>query len=189
MLTKTRVHRFQFLGVSLFLLTALPFPGEAHRDGCHRWHSCPSDTGSYVCGDLGYTTYCSVSEPVKPTQQTVVPRVVRPPKVTRGIPYIHSYDLRAMGVEIAQERSNWFQLGIKKLDMRIQVGSKTALLGSSRTRVTLKARPVMWQNSLYIPASAMRTFGCVVDTRYLPSGVLLNCSGIRSKSVVFVKIW
>lgn len=27
---------------------------EAHRSGCHRWHSCPSDTGSYVCGDLGY---------------------------------------------------------------------------------------------------------------------------------------
>ncbi len=31
---------------------------EAHRNGCHRWHSCPSDTGSYVCGDLGYDTYC-----------------------------------------------------------------------------------------------------------------------------------
>ena len=27
---------------------------EAHRDGCHRWHTCPSDTGSYECGDLGY---------------------------------------------------------------------------------------------------------------------------------------
>lgn len=30
----------------------------AHRDGCHRWHSCPSDTGSYVCGDLGYDDQC-----------------------------------------------------------------------------------------------------------------------------------
>lgn len=27
---------------------------EAHRSGCHRWHSCPSDTGSYSCGDAGY---------------------------------------------------------------------------------------------------------------------------------------
>lgn len=26
----------------------------AHQSGCHRWHSCPSDTGSYICGDLGY---------------------------------------------------------------------------------------------------------------------------------------
>lgn len=30
----------------------------AHRSGCHRWHSCPSDTGSYVCGDKGYTSQC-----------------------------------------------------------------------------------------------------------------------------------
>lgn len=33
----------------------------AHRSGCHRWHSCPSDSGSYVCGDAGhpcqYPTY------------------------------------------------------------------------------------------------------------------------------------
>ncbi|MEB8339438.1 hypothetical protein [Streptomyces endophyticus] len=33
----------------------------AHRDGCHRWHSCPSDTGSYVCGDLGYFSECGYS--------------------------------------------------------------------------------------------------------------------------------
>jgi len=26
----------------------------AHQSGCHRWHSCPSDSGSYVCGDGGY---------------------------------------------------------------------------------------------------------------------------------------
>lgn len=32
----------------------------AHRDGCHRWHTCPSDTGSYVCGDLGHG--CGSSE-------------------------------------------------------------------------------------------------------------------------------
>lgn len=30
----------------------------AHRDGCHRWHSCPSDSGSYTCGDLGYDSEC-----------------------------------------------------------------------------------------------------------------------------------
>lgn len=30
----------------------------AHKDGCHRWHSCPSDNGSYGCGDLGYDDEC-----------------------------------------------------------------------------------------------------------------------------------
>lgn len=35
----------------------------AHQDGCHRVHSCPSDSGSYVCGDLGYDDECPASEP------------------------------------------------------------------------------------------------------------------------------
>ena len=44
------------------LLFMLLGPAYAHRDGCHRWHSCPSDSGSYTCGDLGYTTYCPAAE-------------------------------------------------------------------------------------------------------------------------------
>ncbi|NUP16687.1 MAG: hypothetical protein HOZ81_11375 [Streptomyces sp.] len=43
---------------AVLLLAVFPVTAEAHRNGCHRWHSCPSDTGSYVCGDLGYDTYC-----------------------------------------------------------------------------------------------------------------------------------
>lgn len=33
----------------------------AHRSGCHRWHSCPTDSGSYTCGDTGYTSGCGGS--------------------------------------------------------------------------------------------------------------------------------
>jgi len=29
-------------------------PALAHRSGCHNLHSCPSDSTTYVCGDLGY---------------------------------------------------------------------------------------------------------------------------------------
>ena len=39
----------------------IPLSSYAHQSGCHRWHSCPSDSGSYVCGDLGYDTYCPKS--------------------------------------------------------------------------------------------------------------------------------
>ncbi len=39
-------------------LTVSNNPLSAHRSGCHRFHSCPSDTGSYVCGDLGYDSGC-----------------------------------------------------------------------------------------------------------------------------------
>jgi hypothetical protein len=59
-------------------LAVAPAPASAHRDGCHRWHSCPSDTGSYVCADLGYTSECPIaySAPVRP-------RVVRAPAELR----------------------------------------------------------------------------------------------------------
>ena len=40
-------------------------PSYAHSSGCHRWHSCPSDSGSYVCGDLGYDKYCPKSSTPK----------------------------------------------------------------------------------------------------------------------------
>lgn len=43
---------------SLALCALFPPVAQAHRSGCHRWHSCPADTGSYVCGDLGYRSEC-----------------------------------------------------------------------------------------------------------------------------------
>lgn len=60
---------------ALFLLISLlGLLAEAHRSGCHRWHSCPSDRGTYVCGDLGYCSqcpdnqYCQNGRP-RPTKQ------------------------------------------------------------------------------------------------------------------------
>ena len=56
-----------------------PIAALAHLSGCHRWHSCPSDTGSYVCGDLGYCSqcpdnaYCQGGQPRPPTPRTTEP--------------------------------------------------------------------------------------------------------------------
>ena len=50
--------------LTIALLSTIVLPSskvEAHRNGCHRWHSCPSDSGSYVCGDLGYSSQCPPS--------------------------------------------------------------------------------------------------------------------------------
>jgi len=44
--------------LALLLTLLLVSPTLAHRSGCHRWHSCPSDRGTYICGDLGYCSGC-----------------------------------------------------------------------------------------------------------------------------------
>lgn len=54
----------------------------AHRSGCHRWHSCPSDSGSYVCGDLGYSNYCPRKPTLAPPQPTTTAPATAPRTVT-----------------------------------------------------------------------------------------------------------
>jgi hypothetical protein len=53
----------------------------AHQSGCHRWHSCPSDSGSYVCGDLGYACQYP-SDPTYPDPTYVDPPTYTPPTYT-----------------------------------------------------------------------------------------------------------
>src|SRR3712207_5019255 len=98
----------QAISLFLLILSALlaPVPAQAHRSGCHRWHSCPSDTGSYVCGDLGYDTYCPNKKPPTPQPAVQPPPppaadvqpVVAPPapvQLASGRPVVdwHTYDI------------------------------------------------------------------------------------------------
>lgn len=57
----------------------MPILVDAHQSGCHRWHSCPSDTGSYVCGDLGYYSGCPSYSTPKPEPKQTTPKYVQPP--------------------------------------------------------------------------------------------------------------
>ncbi len=61
----TRVHSafgraasITFAILLAIALIALPWEASSHRSGCHRWHSWPSDRGTYVCGDRGYCSQC-----------------------------------------------------------------------------------------------------------------------------------
>ena len=56
MVTKLASVLFTFIIVVSF---SIPLESFAHQSGCHRWHSCPSDSGSYTCGDKGYCSECS----------------------------------------------------------------------------------------------------------------------------------
>jgi hypothetical protein len=74
-----RLHGHSTMNTSLNFLARLAFisgvlavsaPAMAHRSGCHRWHSCPSDTGSYVCGDTGHSNECGRSEATSPPRKS-----------------------------------------------------------------------------------------------------------------------
>lgn len=70
------------LFVMMIFLILVP-DASAHQSGCHRWHSCPSDTGSYVCGDLGYTSQCpSYYSPPKEPEISAPPLQTIPLKGT-----------------------------------------------------------------------------------------------------------
>jgi phosphatidylserine/phosphatidylglycerophosphate/cardiolipin synthase-like enzyme len=55
-MTSRRLRRTS-LG-ALLLLGAWIVATHAHQDPCHRWHSCPSDRHTYVCGDKGRCEQC-----------------------------------------------------------------------------------------------------------------------------------
>lgn len=65
--------------LSLFLCLCIGPGVQAHRDSCHRHHSCPSDRGTYVCGDLGQCSqcpdndYCLKKQPRQRPQEAALP--------------------------------------------------------------------------------------------------------------------
>lgn len=67
---------------NLLILTILliPLTADAHRSGCHRWHSCVSNNGSYTCGDLGHCSqcpdnqYCQGGNPRKVSVESLKPQ-------------------------------------------------------------------------------------------------------------------
>lgn len=51
-------RRLWWVIVTLLALAGWGVDSHAHQDPCHRLHSCPSDHGSYVCGDRGRCDQC-----------------------------------------------------------------------------------------------------------------------------------
>jgi phosphatidylserine/phosphatidylglycerophosphate/cardiolipin synthase-like enzyme len=74
----SRLLRRTGLGALLWL-GAWIVATHAHQDPCHRWHACPSDSQTYVCGDKGRcdqcpdNQYCLVSKSRMTSSSTPTP--------------------------------------------------------------------------------------------------------------------
>ncbi len=92
-----------FLLLAVLMFLGIAHPADAHRSGCHRWHSCPSDTGSYICGDLGYTSGCPIVRTPTPrplpTETLVAKTTPNPLPYFVGIPrtYRDLYSCKVVG--------------------------------------------------------------------------------------------
>ena len=90
-----RRRRFVIAG-ALLLLVLVFFSyaviADAHRSGCHRWHSCPSDSGSYICGDTGYCSGCPDNEFCQGRQPAL--RKLEPNQSNKTVkPFLHGNSL------------------------------------------------------------------------------------------------
>jgi endonuclease YncB( thermonuclease family) len=54
----TSPHRLCLMALLTSLIGGWVTGIDAHRSGCHRWHSCPAGHGTYTCGDLGSCAQC-----------------------------------------------------------------------------------------------------------------------------------
>jgi hypothetical protein len=72
-------HRSMWhLIVILLGLVSWSLTSHAPRDACHQRHACPSDHGTYLCGDLGHCEQC----PDNPFCLAGRPRAGSQPSVT-----------------------------------------------------------------------------------------------------------
>ncbi|GEM50151.1 stalk domain-containing protein [Deinococcus cellulosilyticus] len=171
---------------------------EAHRSGCHRWHSCPSDTGSYVCGDLGYTSGCGgYEEEVEVAPATSQPKVYTPPTppkpqkpkyATAGIAYVPVGDLvKGLSGATFYKSGSSYVLGVGSKRLTLQLGSKSAKLGSSK--FALLGAPYLKENRVFVPVKSLSSVGCgIASMDGYGKTMLIQCSKAGNAEVTY-EIW
>ncbi len=82
----------------------------AHQDGCHRWHSCPSDSGSYTCGDTGHCSECPDNQYCKagkPYTEYTPPKYETPKEPVKPAPKISDYSEPAFSTKVQFDGKNF----------------------------------------------------------------------------------
>ena len=145
----------------------------AHRSGCHRWHSCPSDSGSYTCGDTGYSNYCSSADtysaptPIITTKDEVIEQSIPILEVTKdnSNEYIGYKKLIAQGAE-------GLQIKTTTVTYSDGVEASRGITSTSTTRkaidtvydVGTRIKPTAWID--YISKSDNQSFWSFLLTEY-----------------------
>ena len=154
------------------------FVAEAHRSGCHRWRTCPSDSGSY--GTVSTPVTVSVPNRPQPVAKPLAP--ARPRFAVRGVSYVRAADLLPKSLGSVQQISGgWKLVSVRKARLWLRVGSRAIRIalnaGSKPVNRSLSATPYNFQNSFFLPAEVLRLAGCQIDTSRLSSGFITVTCG------------
>tara|TARA_B100001964_G_C14157878_1_gene565217 strand:- start:388 stop:927 length:540 start_codon:yes stop_codon:yes gene_type:complete len=106
---RANVSIFNLLVAVCFVFILSPLMADAHRSGCHRWHSCVSDSGSYTCGDLGHCSQCpdnQYCEGRKPRRASIEPQKKTPPIKRTEKDYQFSWCANAGGLSEYKLKDN-----------------------------------------------------------------------------------
>jgi hypothetical protein len=111
----THQGRWGLIIVIVLSLVGWSLVSDAHRDPCHQRHACPSDHGTYVCGDLGRcdqcpdNQYCLAGRPRPASHPSVTPpkpavpqaHIVKVQRVIDGdtLELNNGADVRLIGVD------------------------------------------------------------------------------------------
>jgi micrococcal nuclease len=71
---------FALILVLFLFLPIFPMESYGHRSGCHAAHSCPSDTGSYECGDTGNYSQCPGNHSEDDEEQSEKKKLIATPE-------------------------------------------------------------------------------------------------------------
>ena len=118
--------------IIVFTFSLIPI-SFAHQDGCHRWHSCPSDSGSYTCGDTGHCSecpdnqYCKVG---KPYTEYIPPKYETPKEPLKPSPKISDYSEPAFSTKVQFDGKNF-------IPSKISATNKVFLENTSKSSVEI----------------------------------------------------
>ncbi len=151
------------------VVAAFPAVALAHRSGCHNLHTCPSDSNTYVCGDLGFACDGSTSIEKIPVGHIHVPLVVE-----RA--FLETFVRRPTDAESAfwKKRFRADKDGLRKLRSTMAWHREHNSFGPKVTVATTKARLIKSVNDI---------FGSVYDGRLpTPSESTYWISRVQDKS-------
>lgn len=166
-----------------FMVSLQANPVLAHRSGCHRWHSCPSDSGSYTCGDTGHSNYCGTT----PTPQITTPVVTPTPSPDTSTSPTPTYTPSSTVSENTPEKSSsngWWWIAVPA---GLWGASAISDKSTKRSPPTGNASSSYTTTAKSVASSVCPRCGGRLILRNGKRGLFYGCSNFKSRSCRFTK--